>query len=449
VTTVSQPAVAKRHRVLVLGGGFAGVMTVQELEKQLGRRSDVEIWCVSRDNFMLFTPLLPEVCSGVLEARHVVNPLRRMVRRASTWCITAEVSEIDVTERVVTVTGGDDRPHRLSFDTLVLALGGITHTFGIPGLEEHAMGMKSLADAFSLRNRIIEMLERAELEADPDRRRAELTFVVGGAGASGVETVGEIEDFIRRVRRRVYRSVAEDEVQVHLVEVGDRILREMTPEMGGYAHQMLERRGIQVHLGTPLREVRPDEVVVGDGEAQRTIPTRTVVWTGGVRPAPIVAESGVEVDRAGRAVTGPTMETSQAGVFAIGDCAAMPDPEGAIFAPTAQNAVREARQLARNIIGRIDGTGMAPFHYRPLGTLASIGRRTGVGTVFGFHVRGFLAWVMWRGYYWSRLPGFNDKIRVALDWLLTAIFGADIVQLKVEDVHSAVGSSGHRRRRDR
>jgi NADH dehydrogenase len=267
-----------------------------------------------------------------------------------------------------------------------------------------------------------------------------------------VETVGEIEDFIRRVRRRFYRKIAEDEVEVHLVEVGDRILREMTPEMGGYAHQLLERRGIQVHLGTPLREVRADEVVVGDGEAQHTIPTRTVIWTGGVRPAPIVAQSGVEVDRAGRAITQATLETSRPGVFALGDCAAIPDtadPDGAIFAPTAQNAVREARQLARNIVGRVDGTGMAPFHYQPLGTLASIGRRTGVGTVFGIHVRGFIAWVMWRGYYWSRLPGLNDKIRVALDWFLTAIFGADIVQLKVEDAHSAVGSSGTRHRTDR
>jgi NADH dehydrogenase len=449
VTTASQPTASRPHRVLVLGGGFAGVTTVQELEKRLGGRSDVEIWCVSRDNFLLFTPLLPEVCSGVVEPRHVVNPLRRMVRRESTWCITAEVSAIDLAEREVTVTGGDARVHRLSFDTLVLALGGVTHTFGIAGLEEHAMGMKSLADAFSLRNRIIEMLERAELESDPGRRRAELTFVVGGAGASGVETVGEIEDFIRRVRRRFYRKIGEEEVEVHLVEVGDRILREMTPEMGGYAHRLLERRGIQVHLGTALREVRSDEVVVGDGDARRTIPTRTVIWTGGVRPAPIVAASGVDVDHAGRAITQPTMETSHPGVFAIGDCAAIPDaadPQGAIFAPTAQNAVREARQLARNIVGRMDGTEMAPFHYRPLGTLASIGRRTGVGTVFGVHVRGFIAWVMWRGYYWSRLPGFNDKIRVAFDWFLTAIFGADIVQLKVEDAHSAVGSSGQRRR---
>ena len=439
---------AKPHRVLILGGGFAGVTTAQGLEKRLGGRSDVEVWLVSADNFLLFTPLLPEVCSGILEPRHVVAPLRGMVRHASTWCITAEVEEIDLAHRRVSVMAGDGRPHRLAYDTLVLALGGITHTFGIPGLDEHAMGMKTLADAFSLRNRIIEMLERADLEEDAAARQAQLTFVVGGAGSSGVETVGEIEGFIRHLRRRYYPKIRDEEIRIHLVELGDKVLREMTPEMGGYAARRLARRGIQIHLNTPLTKVREREVLIGKGDRQETIPTRTLVWAGGVRPAPVVAECGVEVDRAGRAVTRPTMETSREGVFAIGDCASIPDaadPSGQPFAPTAQNAVREGRQLARNIVARIDGRALAPFRYRPLGTLASIGRRTAVGTVFGIHVRGWIAWFLWRGYYWSRLPGFNRKVRVALDWLLTAAFGADPVQLKVEDAHSAMGSSGRRR----
>ncbi|HEV8252356.1 MAG TPA: NAD(P)/FAD-dependent oxidoreductase [Candidatus Limnocylindria bacterium] len=443
-------AVAERrpHRVLILGGGFGGVTTAQALERRLGRRRDVEIWLVSSENFLLFTPLLPEVCSGILEPRHVVAPLRGMVHRRHTWCVTAEVEKIDLGERTVVVMGGDGHSHRLGFDTLVLALGGITHTFDIPGIEEQAMGMKTLADAFSLRNRIIEMLERAEIEEDPAARQAQLTFVVGGAGSSGVETVGEIEGFIRHLRQRYYPEIRDDEIQIHLVELGDQVLREMTPEMGEYAARRLARRGIQIHLNTPLTKVSEHEVVVGAGGARLTIPTRTLIWTGGVRPAPVVAESGIEVDHAGRAVTRPTMETSQDGVFAIGDCAAIPDtadPKGRPFAPTAQNAVREGRQLAANIVSRIDGGTMAPFHYRPLGTLASIGRRTGVGTVFGIHVRGWIAWFMWRGYYWSRLPGFNRKLHVAFDWLLTALFGADPVQLKVEDVKSAMGSSGRRR----
>jgi NADH:quinone reductase (non-electrogenic) len=244
------------HRVLVLGGGFGGVMTVQALERMLGRRTDVEIWLVSRDNFMLFTPLLPEVCSGVLEPRHVVTPLRGMVRRKSTWCISAEVERIDLDERVVSVLGGDGDLHRLAYDTLVLALGGVTHTFGIPGVEEHAMGMKTLADAFGLRNRIIEMLERADIEEDPGERRAQLTFVVGGAGSSGVETAGEIEDFIRRVRKRYYRNVDPGEIRHYLVELRNVVLPEMTPGMGEYARRRLAQRGYQVRLGTPLREVR-------------------------------------------------------------------------------------------------------------------------------------------------------------------------------------------------
>jgi NADH dehydrogenase len=448
VTQDSSAAPRRPHRVLILGGGFAGVTTAQALEKRLGRRDDVEIWLASSDNFLLFTPLLPEVCSGILEPRHVVAPLRGMVHHPSTWCITAEVEKIDLAAGRVSVMGGDGHSHRLAYDTLVLALGGVTHTFDIPGIDEHAMGMKTLADAFSLRNRIIEMLERAEIEEDPAARHAQLTFVVGGAGSSGVETVGEIDGFIDHLRRRYYPKIRRDEIQIHLIELGDRVLREMTPGMGDYARRRLAQRGIDIHLKTPLVAVHDDSVVVGADDARQTIPTRTLVWAGGVRPAPVVAECGVEVDHAGRAITRPTMETSQAGVFAIGDCASIPDladPDRRPFAPTAQNAVREARQLARNIVARIDGGTMAPFRYRPLGTLASIGRRTGVGTVFGIHVRGWFAWFLWRGYYWSRVPGFNRKVRVGLDWLLTAAFGADPVQLKVEDARSAMGSSGRRR----
>jgi len=432
------------HRVLVLGGGFAGALTAQALERRLGSRDDVEIWLVNRDNFLLFTPLLPEVCSGSLEPRHVVSPLRGMVHRPSTWCITAEVEGIDTDAGVVTVLGGDGDSHRLRYDTLVMALGGVTHTFGIPGLEEHAAGMKTLADAFSLRNRIIEMFERAELEDDLAQRRADLTFVVGGGGLSGVETAGEVEDFAHRVRRRYYRKIPERDIRLLLVELKDEVLPDLPPKMGAYARRRLTQRGYDVRLGTAIRELSETAVTIGDGEV---IPTRTVVWTGGVRPAPVVAGSGVDVDRGGRAVTAPTMETSRPGVFAIGDCAVIPNVEadGAPFAPTAQNAVREAKRLAENIVARIGGRPMEAFRYQTIGTLASIGHRTGVGLVFGIRVRGWIAWVMWRSYYWSRVPGINRKVRVGIDWLLTAIFGADSVQLKVEDARSALGSSGRRR----
>ncbi len=437
-------ATGRPHRVLILGGGFAGAMTAQALERRLGSRDDVEIWLVNRDNFLLFTPLLPEVCSGSLEPRHVVSPLRGIVRHSSTWCITAEVQTIDTAGGVVTVIGGDGDPHRLRYDTLVMALGGVTHTFGIPGLAEHAASMKSLADAFSVRNRVIEMFERAELEDDEGERRADLTFVVGGGGLSGVETAGEIGDFAHRVRRRYYRKIPERQVRLVLVELKDEVLPDLPSAMGAYARGRLAERGFEIRLGTAIRELSETAVTVGDGEV---IPTRTVIWTGGVRPAPAVAESGVEVDHAGRVVTAPTMATSREGVFAIGDCASIPRAggDGGAFAPTAQNAVREATRLAENIVARIDGRPMTAFRYETIGTLASIGHHTGVGVVFGIRVRGWLAWFMWRGYYWSRVPGFNRKVRVAIDWLLTAIFGADSVQLKVEDASSALGSSGRRR----
>jgi NADH dehydrogenase len=371
-----------------------------------------------------------------------------MLKRPSSWCITGDARQIDLDARVVSVLGGDGDMHRLHYDTLVLALGGVTHTFGIPGIEEHSVGMKTLADAFSLRNRMIEILERADLEENPDERRAQLTFVVGGGGFSGVETAGEVEDFIRKVRKHYFPKIRQEEISAHLVELRDRILPEMPEEMGAYARRQLEKRGFEVLTGMPIKELRENEVVIGEGDAQRTIPTRTVIWTGGVRPAPLVAESGDEVDHAGRAVVQATMATSRDGVFAIGDCAVIPnvdDPDGPAHAPTAQNAVREAKALARNIVAHIDGGQLEPFRYRPLGQLASIGHHTGVGVVFGIRVRGLLAWFMWRGYYWSRTPGFNRKVRVAIDWALTALFGTDPVQLKVEDEHSAMGSSGRRR----
>jgi len=429
------------HRILVLGGGFAGVETARHLEKLARRRDDVEVWLVSRENFTLFTPLLPEVCSGMLEARHCVTALRAQLRRPSSWAVTAEVERIDLDAKQVTVMGGDGDLHRLKYDSLVIALGGETATFGIKGIGEYAVGMKTLADAFALRNRIIEVLERADLEDDADERAAELTFVVGGAGFSGVETAGEIQDFVRRVRRRYYHRIKPDEAAFHIVELKDRVLPEMPADMAEYAARILRRRGFEIHLETPLKEVREDGVVLGDDEF---IPSRTVIWTGGVQPSPMVGESGIEVDKAGRAIVAPTMETSREGVWAIGDCALIPnaDGESSYHAPTAQNAVREAKRLARNIMAGIDRRPerVEPFRYRTIGTLASIGHRTGVGVVFGIRVRGWLAWFMWRGYYWSRVPGIGGKARVALDWFLTAVFGSDPVQLKVD--YPGVGGMG-------
>jgi NADH dehydrogenase len=434
------------HRVLVLGGGFAGVETARHLERLTRRRDDIEVWLVSRENFSLFTPLLPEVCSGMIEARHCVTALRAQLRRPSSWAVTAEVDAIDLDAKQVIVIGGDGDPHRLNYDTVV-ALGGETATFGIKGIHEWAVGMKTLADAFALRNRIIEMLERADLEDDADERTAQLTFVIGGAGFSGVETAGEIQDFVRRVRRRYYPKIAWADVAFHIVELKDRVLPEMPAEMGDYAARVLRKRGFEVHLGTPMKEVREGGVVIGEG---KFIAARTVVWTGGVQPSPLVGEAGIEVDRAGRAVVDSSMATTREGVWAIGDCARIPnvEAEGEFHAPTAQNAVREAKRLARNIVASIDRRPqrIQPFRYRTIGTLASIGHRTGVGVVFGIRVRGWIAWAMWRGYYWSRVPGIGGKARVGLDWALTALFGSDPVQLKVDYVGvGGMSPSGIRR----
>jgi NADH dehydrogenase len=249
------------------------------------------------------------------------------------------------------------------------------------------------------------------------------------------------------VRKRFYPKVPSDELRFHIVELKDRVLPEMPADMGEYATRKLRRRGYEIHLGTPMKEVREDGVVIGEDEF---IPSRTVIWTGGVKPAPVVAESGIEVDKAGRAVVAPTMATSRGGVWALGDCARVPnvDEEGAFHAPTAQNAVREAKRLAKNIVASIDGrpADVEPFRYSVIGVLASIGAHTGVGVVYGVKVRGFIAWFMWRGYYWSLVPGIGGKARVALDWLANFLFGSDPVQLKVDYAETGgMGPSGKRR----
>ena len=441
------------HRVLILGGGFAGVETAKHLERLTRRRDDVEIWLVSRENFTLFTPLLPEVCSGQLEARHCVTALRAQMRRPSSWAITADVEGIDLDAKQVTVMGGDGDLHRLNYDSLVIALGGETATFGIRGITEYAVGMKTLADAFALRNRIIEVLERADLEEDPAERAAELTFVVGGAGFSGVETAGEIEDFIRRVRRRFYPKIRPDEIRCHIVELNERVLAEMPPEMGEYAARKLRARGYEIHLGTPIREVREGGVVIGDGEF---IPARTVVWTGGVRPSPVVRDSGIEVDKGGRAVVQADDGDEPAGRVGHRRLRADPGCRRGGRLPRADRAERgprgEAPRAQRRRLDRRPRAGdpavPLPRHrhagehrssHRGRRRVRHPGARVGSRGSCGAATTG------------RRVPGIGGKARVGLDWFVHAIFGSDPVQLKVDypGERGGMGPSGRRRPRPR
>ncbi len=409
------------QRVLILGGGFGGVYTALELEKALAGGDDVQVTLVTRDNFFLFTPMLHEVAASDLEMSTIVNPLRKLLRRVNVF--VGGVEGIDLETRRVRVSHGlDGHGHDLPYDHVVLALGATTNFFGLPGVEEGALTVKSLADAVALRNRLITHLEEASSECAAGARQPLLTFVVAGGGFAGVETVGGINDFAREALR-FYPTLDADHLRMVLVTPDPVILPELGPELGAYAQRKLAARGVEIITGVKVRAARGGVVELSDGQ---TIPASTLVWTAGTAPSPIVA--GLPVPRrGGRVLVDEYLEVpGWPGVWALGDCALVPDPaRGGFHPPTAQHALREGRAAARNIVAAIRGGTKRPFRFATLGQLAAIGRRSGVARILGIRFSGFVAWWLWRTIYLSKLPRFEKKIRVALDWTLDLCFAKD------------------------
>jgi NADH dehydrogenase len=418
---------AEPVRVVILGGGFAGVHAAIELERAIPRDAQVEITIVNRDNFVLFTPMLHEVAASDLDVTHIVNPIRRMVRRAVLF--VGEVEGIDLESRRVMVRharGGHE--HELPYDHLVLALGSVTNFFGLPGLEERALTMKSLGDAIALRNRLIEVLEEADFECAAAQRNDLLTILVAGGGFAGVETVAAANDFLQEAVG-AYPRLSADMVRLVLVHSGKAILPELHPKLGDYAGRVLSRRGVEVRLGARVTGVSDDGVTLSDGTV---IPARTIVWTAGTAPSPMLADLPC-AKQGGRVVADQCLRVNEwPGVWALGDCARVPDGKGGFYPPTAQHALRQGKVLGRNIAAAIRGEEPRPFVFSTLGQLAAIGRRTGVANVMGANFSGFLAWWMWRTIYLSKLPGLDRKIRVALDWTLDLLLQKDLVQLQAE-----------------
>jgi NADH dehydrogenase len=407
-------------RIIVLGGGFAGVYAVMELERLLGRDPSVEITLVNQDNFFVFTPMLHEVAASDLDLTHIVNPIRKLLRRAAFF--HGDVLEIDLAHKAVVVTHGVEgsHPHRLEYDHLVLALGAVTNFFGTPGLAEHAFTMKTLGDAIALRNRIIDSLEEGDFECCPNVRRRMMTFVVAGGGFAGVETVAALHDLMH------YPHLAPSDIRVVLVHPGAVILPELSEKLGRYAQKKLARRGIELRLETKVQAFSADGVELSDGTV---IPTANLVWTAGTAPNPLLAQLACNKER-GRIVVDEFLQVSGwPGVWSLGDCACVPDKaSGGVFPPTAQHASREGKVLARNVAAEIRGGRKRPFAFKTLGQLAAIGRRTGVANILGINFSGFVAWWMWRTIYLMKLPRFERKVRVALDWTLDLLFTKDLVQ---------------------
>ncbi|HET9097132.1 MAG TPA: NAD(P)/FAD-dependent oxidoreductase [Candidatus Baltobacteraceae bacterium] len=414
-------------RIVILGGGFAAIATAQRLEKRL-RAGEAQLVLISRENFSLFTPMLPEVSSGALDVRHIVTPIRSELRR--TRFILADVTALDVESRIVsythTLTGLSEE---IGYDHVVIAIGAATSTFNLPGVAERVFALKTLEDAGILRNRFIWLLELADATPDEDERRRLLTLAVVGGGFTGVEAAGEMVELFRSVKR-FYPNVKRDDVRIVLVEGGKTLLPGLPARMGEYSERDLQRRGVRVITGDGVKAARDDGLELASG---RRVETRTIIWSAGVRPRPLAVSGDLPRTKNGMIAAGEDMRVRGCeGLWAIGDCAAIPDGAGGFYPPTAQHAIREGPVLADNIIAVLRGAPTKPFRYSALGMMASLGARKAVAQLPGNRVlTGFWAWFLWRSYYLSRLPGLDRKLRVAFDWTLELLFPRDISELRV------------------
>jgi len=414
-------------QIVVLGGGFGGVTTALELERLLRRRTDIAVTLVSRENFFVLTPLLFEACSGRLELRHCAQPIRAALRRAR--FVEATVEDVDVQRQIVRAVAPDRSTYELPYDNLVVALGASTNEQLIPG-SSNAFTFKTMADALVLRDHVIEQFERADAAPDATTRRSCLTFVMVGGGLVGVELLGELTAFAEDVLR-LYPRIRRDEIRFHLFEAGPRILPEIDESLAAEARAVLHSRGADVRVATPVRSIEARRVNL----AGETIDTRTIVLAAGTVPSAIASAIPVVHDQRGRiAVEGTMRSRSHPQVWALGDCAAIPGPDGRFYPALAQHTVREARQLARNIHGVIEGRAPAPFVFRSLGTMASLGHTRAVARVFGVRLTGFPAWWIRRTYYLFQMPRWDRRLRIVLDWTVALFFRPDItkVELRVE-----------------
>jgi NADH dehydrogenase len=417
--------------VVIAGGGFGGAMAARELERILPRQS-TRLVLVNEANFMLYTPFLPEAAAGTLEPRHVVTPLREILDR--TYLRLGSIVGHDPVARTVELRTREGDSERLPYDQLLIALGSVSRVLPIPGLDEHAIGFKSLADAIWLRNHVVETLEAANATEDPARRDELLTYVFVGGGYAGLEALAELQDFAADAIERYPRARLHGMRWV-LVEATDRVLPEIDAELAEYALRELRGRGIDVRLGTTLEEVRADAARLATGEA---LPTRTVVWTAGVAPHPSLRQLSLPLDERGRVPVDDHLRVrGMDSVWAIGDCAAAPDPRGGLCPPTAQHAVRQGPVAARNIAAQL-GVGEArSFDYRGSAAFVNLGRYKAVGKIGGRTFRGFPAWWMARTYHMSQIPGAARKARAVIDWTASLPFPRDISEL---------GTIGHPKR---
>jgi NADH dehydrogenase len=421
-----------KPRVVILGGGFGGMYAALEFERALARGADLDVTLVNRDNFFLFTPMLHEVAASDLDITNIVSPIRKLLRRVTFF--HGDIEAIDLVHKRIGLSHGHEQHcHSLPYDHLVLALGSTTNFFDIPGLADRALTMKSLSDAILLRHHLIANLEEADFECGTSLRAPLLNFVVAGGGFAGVETIAAMNDFLREAVR-FFPHIREEMLRIILVNSGKVILPELGEKLGTYAQRKLTEQKIEIHSNCKVTAVTDRDVTLSDGT---TVTTNTLVWTTGVSPHPLLDTLPCPKAR-GRVLVNEYLEVPEwPGVWAFGDCALVPDPKtGAFHPPTAQHALREGKVAARNILATVRGDRLKPFLYSTLGLLAPIGKRTGVATILGVNFSGFIAWWLWRTIYLLKLPRFEKKVLVALDWTLDVLFSKDMVHFRTTRPHT-------------
>lgn len=415
-----------KPRVVILGGGFGGMYAALEFERALARGAALDVTLVNHDNFFLFTPMLHEVAASDLDITNIVSPIRKLLRRVTFF--HGEIEAIDLQHQRVGLSHGHEQHcHSLPYDHLVLALGSTTNFFDIPGLADRAFTMKSLSDAIVLRNHLIANLEEADFECGGTLRASLLNFVVAGGGFAGVETIAAMNDFLREAVR-FFPHLRADMLRIILVSSGAVILPELGTKLGTYAQRKLIEQKVEIHANCKVTVVTDQDVMLSDGT---TVPTNTLVWTAGISPHALLNTLPCPKEK-GRVLVNEYLEVpGWPGLWALGDCALVPDRKtGAFHPPTAQHALREGRVAARNILATVRGDRMKPFLYSTLGLLAPIGRRTGVANILGVNFSGFIAWWLWRTIYLLKLPRFEKKLLVALDWTLDVLFSKDLVHFR-------------------
>jgi NADH dehydrogenase len=413
------------YDVLIVGGGFGGAFAARELERRLDGRSE-RVLLVAPESFMLFSPLLPEAASGTLEPRHSVIPLRELLHR--TDLLIGNVTGVDLAARTAEVTDLNGGRHEIEFRAAILAPGSVPATFPIPGLKEHAVGFKSLADAIWLRNRVLHQLDAAESARHLDQRRRLLTFTFIGGGYAGVEALAELESLARDAVKR-YPTLSIADFRWVLVEARESLLPGLHPKLASFTEKVLRRRGIEVHLETRLESCIAKSVVLSGGRVAPFV-SGTIVWTAGQRPAPLAAEWGLPADAHGFVPVDEQMRViGRADLFAVGDFAAVPDPAGGSAPNTAQHALRQAKVAAANVAAGFGAAQPTRFSYRTRGLAVTLGKWQGTAQVRGFTFTGPLAWWMGRSYHLMMMPGIGRKSRVVSDWTMALLFPRDVSQL--------------------